>query len=401
MMSSGRNSSLFMREEGVEQLESNGQPDSQPREPFIDGCECEIISINKHQNATLSVNERSIIIMKDDERPKVIKLAHIKSILVKCWHMFSTAVEIVSSGGQSYLINMKSVPPKTLLDYLPKQSLPELQYGLMKVGYEEYFAAQGFTKRWVNNEISTFEYLTHLNNFSGRSFNSVLLYPIFPWILSDYGANLDFSKESSFRRLYEPMGAIDKGRLKELMERAKSRSSKFLYDSTYSTPTAVLRFLSKIEPFASMAESSMVSITDEFKLASGATGTLGEYSELTPEFFFLPEAFTDVSLPPWASNPYEFVYVHRKLLESDIVSAHIHRWIGLIWGTAQRGEDAVSSKNTFAPELYPGTPDSDTTGMRGQIPVQLFTNTIHPARIKKQRVKGMREVRMSEHAITV
>lgn len=41
-----------------------------------------------------------------------------------------------------------------------------------------------------------------------------------------------------------------------------------------------------------------------------------------------------VELPPWAENPVDFIHKHRKALESDHVSAHLHEWIDLIFGYA-------------------------------------------------------------------
>lgn len=39
-----------------------------------------------------------------------------------------------------------------------------------------------------------------------------------------------------------------------------------------------------------------------------------------------------VKLPPWADNPVDFIHKHRKALESEHVSAHLHEWIDLIFG---------------------------------------------------------------------
>lgn len=39
---------------------------------------------------------------------------------------------------------------------------------------------------WLEGKITNFEYLTHLNKMSGRSFNDLMQYPIFPFILRDY-----------------------------------------------------------------------------------------------------------------------------------------------------------------------------------------------------------------------
>lgn len=41
-----------------------------------------------------------------------------------------------------------------------------------------------------------------------------------------------------------------------------------------------------------------------------------------------------VVLPPWAQSPVDFIHKHRKALESDHVSAHLHEWIDLIFGYA-------------------------------------------------------------------
>jgi hypothetical protein len=83
------------------------------------------------------------------------------------------------------------------------------------------------------------------------------------------------------------------------------------------------------------------------------------FQELIPEFFCLPEMFvnmngfklghvedgsevSDVGLPPWASNPHEFVRINRQALESEFVSCQIHQWIDLIFGYKQKGENAGS-----------------------------------------------------------
>jgi hypothetical protein len=41
-----------------------------------------------------------------------------------------------------------------------------------------------------------------------------------------------------------------------------------------------------------------------------------------------------VELPPWAENPVDFIHKHRKALESEHVSAHLHEWVDLIFGYA-------------------------------------------------------------------
>lgn len=60
-------------------------------------------------------------------------------------------------------------------------------------------------------------------------------------------------------------------------------------------------------------------------------------------------AVGDVRLPPWAhGNAHTFVRMMRRALESDAVSARLHRWIDLIFGVAQSPrEAALAADNLF------------------------------------------------------
>ena len=55
-----------------------------------------------------------------------------------------------------------------------------------------------------------------------------------------------------------------------------------------------------------------------------------------------------MELPSWAKNdPYLFIVIHRKLLESDYVRENIHHWIDLIFGYKSRGTEAIKALNIF------------------------------------------------------
>lgn len=56
------------------------------------------------------------------------------------------------------------------------------------------------THLWSSGQISNFEYLTHLNKHAGRSFNDLMQYPVFPFILRDYTSEtLDLQDSSIYR----------------------------------------------------------------------------------------------------------------------------------------------------------------------------------------------------------
>lgn len=98
-------------------------------------------------------------------------------------------------------------------------------------------------------EISNFQYLMHLNTLAGRSYNDLMQYPVFPWILADYDSEvfaefikkksarffriesisndgfadqeLDLSNPKTFRNLAKPMGAQTDDRLAQYKKRYK------------------------------------------------------------------------------------------------------------------------------------------------------------------------------------
>lgn len=51
--------------------------------------------------------------------------------------------------------------------------------------------------------MTNFQYLTELNKMAGRSFNDLMQYPVFPFVLADFGHEvLDLNDVKSFRYLY-------------------------------------------------------------------------------------------------------------------------------------------------------------------------------------------------------
>lgn len=60
----------------------------------------------------------------------------------------------------------------------------------------------------------------HLNTLAGRSYNDLMQYPVFPWILNDYESDvLDFSNHAIFRDFSKPMGAQCPQRLEQFLKR--------------------------------------------------------------------------------------------------------------------------------------------------------------------------------------
>nr|XP_029733035.1 LOW QUALITY PROTEIN: WD repeat and FYVE domain-containing protein 3-like [Aedes albopictus] len=282
------------------------------------------------------------------------------------------------------------------------------------------------TQRWVRGEISNFQYLMHLNTLAGRSYNDLMQYPVFPWILADYDSErLDLSNPKSFRDFSKPMGAQSKDRLEQFEKRYKEwddphgETPPYFYGTHYSSAMIVCSYLVRLEPFTQhflrlqgghfdLADRMFHSIKEAWHSAS--KHNMADVKELIPEFFYLPEFLINdnnfdfgmkqngdilnhIVLPPWAKDdPREFIRIHREALESDYVSRHLHLWIDLIFGHRQRGHAAVEACNVFHHLFYEGNVDiyniedplkkNATIGFInnfGQIPKQLFRKA-HPAK---------------------
>ncbi|XP_019491163.1 PREDICTED: neurobeachin-like protein 1 [Hipposideros armiger] len=252
---------------------------------------------------------------------------------------------------------------------------------------QELFKASGLTQKWVNREISNFDYLIQINTMAGRTYNDLAQYPVFPWILQDYTSEeLDFNNPSVFRDLSKPIGVVNDKNAKTMREKYENFEDpmgiidKFHYGTHYSNSAGVMHYLIRTEPFTTLhiqLQSGRFDCADRQFHSIPATWQAlmdnpNDVKELIPEFFYFPEFLenqnqfnlgrlqvskelvNDVILPKWAKSAEDFIYKHRKALESDYVSAHLHEWIDLIFGYKQRGPAAVEALNVFYYCSYEG-----------------------------------------------
>lgn len=80
---------------------------------------------------------------------------------------------------------------------------------------------------------------------TGRSFNDLAQWPVFPWVLRNYTSEvLDLSDPSNYRDLSKPVGALNAARLADFRQRYTEMATDsfegavppFLYGTHYSTP---------------------------------------------------------------------------------------------------------------------------------------------------------------------
>jgi hypothetical protein len=304
----------------------------------------------------MSLRRDVIRVRRDNGTPRDFRFADIARILHRTRFNRPSALEIFLKSGRTIFLDLGTQNSFSLLPRL-KKLLPETSL-VQTTPFPEFFASTSFTQDWLRGRISNFNYLSVLNMFSGRSFDDLTQYPIFPWILTDYSSDtLNIADTERYRDLAKPIADAPGDHYPMASEIAR-------------------RCLGLLRPFSDSSVDPIESVAAHFADARGQ-----KYCELVPEFFFSPEIFGEtVELPPWSCDcPIAFVYLHRMALEGPYVTDHLHEWIDLVWGNQRESEPVAS--------LYPATvyPSGDSSGnelsmVAGYAPHQLFTAP-HPRRV--------------------
>ena len=297
-----------------------------------------------------------------------IKYKSIEYMFKRNYFYQETGLEIFTYEKKSYFLNFKSNQEllKFINDIIQHEKFRTIKCygykGKKLIGYCKLFNVylkktshyvNNKMEEWQNHQISTFEYLMWLNIFSGRSFNDLTQYPIFPWIITNY--NGEDLLENDFRNLSIPVGMFDfnekaeirketfiefyntlKNDLKELTpdfdykeflekndtylehynnkklknieknENNQANNAKieinqlpYFYGSHYSNPTYVSHYLTRLFPHASISiEIHGDKFDDPNRIFFSMNRTFETVStlkddirELIPEFFVLPEMF--------------------------------------------------------------------------------------------------------------
>ena len=332
------------------------------------------------------------------------------------YYQRNVAIEFFSKNHKSYYFAFKNEKDregciKDILSHFKDNEMKKIKIDLCKnkdsykniIGYEttkKTFLSLSkkkklshIIKKWQSYKISNFEFLMLLNLYSNRSFSDLSQYPVFPWVISNYEtSNLVFPKD--FRELSLPMGMMTlspsgESRKETYIENfetiAEDQNEEgqpaqipFYFGSHYSNPIYVVHYLTRLFPYSHIsielqgdkfdkADRLFLNVGNSFNCAASSKG---DVRELIPEFYYLPEMFVNVNelnlgstqegasvdnaiCPVWSrGDPYRFVCMMRKWIESEEVSKIINEWMDLIFGYKQRGKDAISAFNVFFPDSY-------------------------------------------------
>uniref|UniRef100_A0A673H8U3 Neurobeachin-like protein 2 n=1 Tax=Sinocyclocheilus rhinocerous TaxID=307959 RepID=A0A673H8U3_9TELE len=368
-----------------------GEEESQ-KEKLVLSEECELITIVAVVPGRLEVTTHHLYFYDGSKREGGIgfdfkrPLSQLREVHLRRYNLRRSALELFFIDQAHYFINFRKGVRNKVYSRILGLRPPNLFYFGSR-SPQELLKASNLTHRWICREISNFEYLMQLNTIAGRTYNDLSQYPVFPWVLCDYtSAELDLEDPAVFRDLSKPIGVVNPRHAQNVREKYESFEDstgtidKFHYGTHYSNAAGVMHYMIRTEPFTSLhiqLQSGKFDCADrQFHSVAAAWQARMEspvdVKELIPEFFYFPdflqnmnsfdlgclqisqEKVNDVLIPPWASSPEDFIRKHRKALESEHVSAHLHEWIDLIFGYKQRGPEAVEALNVFYYCTYEG-----------------------------------------------
>ena len=300
-----------------------------------------------------------------------IKYEEIKYMFYKIYFYNLSAIEIYTNANKSYLFNFKNNKNLTqfISDILNHTNFQEIKLqenssNILGYWHMQVIPPPTSSKKnlntflnvkyedWKKHKISTLELLMWLNILSGRSFNDMTQYPVFPWVVTNF-QNEEINLEENIRNMTLPIGMLDtskesrKETFIEIYESVKSDLNEidsgfkyqsylskgneyydtyiqnklklkkqnneiniiqpnqlpYFYGTHYSNATYVSHYLTRIFPFSFISiEIQGEKFDDKDRLFTSMQKTFesamtlkDDVRELIPEFFHFPEMFLNLN----------------------------------------------------------------------------------------------------------
>eukprot|EP00058_Branchiostoma_floridae_P012964 XP_002598452.1 hypothetical protein BRAFLDRAFT_83269 [Branchiostoma floridae] len=186
-------------------------------------------------------------------------VSQLREVHLRRYNLRRSAIELFLVDQTNYFLNfadnkLRNKVYSRILSLRP----PNLRYYGSR-SPADLLRASGLVQKWVQREMSNFDYLMQLNTIAGRTYNDLSQYPVFPWVLCDYTSEtLDLDDPKIFRDLSKPIGVINPKNEREVREKYESFEdpsgtiAKFHYGTHYSNAAGVMHYLLRMEPFATL-----------------------------------------------------------------------------------------------------------------------------------------------------
>ena len=316
-----------------------------------------------HSNKNEIVFNKKIIIIKHKD---------IEEIIIRAFAYNNQAFEIFLKNGKSYFFNLYK--EDYIIKFYKEIEKIKIKFKLNYIIIEDpkkAFTNYKYTKKWENQEISTYQYLLYINKFAGRTYNDLSQYPIFPWIFlkpqkKDNKIFLDFRDMKYFL-----IAQNEKGRnmgKKAFINSSEEKKNIHHFLLHYSNYAYIVLYLMKISPYTEGNIKLQSGIFDSpnrlissFDKLINSLIRIKDNRELIPELFTSAENCYNLNYnyfginnenlivhntiaPEIFNSPEEYIYFNRIFLNNQIgdkkkknlfPKCQIHKWIDLIFGVNQ------------------------------------------------------------------
>ena len=269
------------------------------------------------------------------------------------------ACEFYLKNGKSYFFNFYSEDKK--IKFFSLFSKKNIIISDLKSDFKK----KNFTKLWLNDNISTLEYLLFINKYSCRSYNDVNQYPVFPW-LKIYG-----EKERDLRYTIVAQTEEERMVLKEIYS---INNFHHHYTTHYSNASFLIYYLLRVNPFTDNQITLQVKKFDvperqftSFDELQRILFKTKQPREIIPEFFINTNFFynyncnffgikndgqlvENLSFNKNYKSPLDYVLSNATMLESTKVKSTINYFFDNIFGVGQMG--GCEKYNTYDKYCY-------------------------------------------------
>eukprot|EP00347_Sterkiella_histriomuscorum_P012473 403368442 len=324
------------------------------------------------------------------KKEKIWHFQELEEIFKRRFLLVEQACEIFTKEKKSYLFNFFN--PEQCSRFFNFLDRHKKLYGHLEIIEDSIkeFRELKIKENWLKGEITNQQFLLMINKYSGRSFNDLNQYPIFPWIIRDYHTESydEFKKlvdkGEALRDLTKHIGVISEVKLQNAIKTYNKDNDGYnLYGDQkhhmkfgYSNKMFTLAYLIRLEPFTDSFIQVNKNLDNPDRLVQSIEHSFHSIesdaqnnSELTPEYFYLPEVFrnhnlnhfgsnregksvNEVLLPKWCQNEHDFIRINREILDSKQVSLMLTFWVDLMFGAKQRKEEYYNVFFQYAYEEY-------------------------------------------------
>ena len=349
----------------------------------------------KTKNQIKKIEEiKNKMIFSEKKREKkiiIIIFEEIDEIIEKRFLLMWQAIEIYLKNGKSYFFNfLNNEKCKNILDIFKNNLITK-----DKIHYRDFLKKEKLiTKRWVEERLSTYEYLLYVNKYGTRTFNDTNQYYIFPWLERLNENNKIIRRNLKYQILAQTDNKIEDALTKYSEEEGNHMKFPCHFGPHYSTSAYVYFYLMRVEPFSTLLvklQGYRQEVADRmFSSIEEILYTLRvvkDCREIIPELFNNCEIYLNLNCVDFGNKKdkeliddfcldrkldinnenkeiyindskirhyVKFVIEKKNFLNNKKISSDINNWIDIIFGVEQLPDKNKRKKslNIFYKESY-------------------------------------------------